>query len=257
MPRRFPLVRLYIPLLYLACVGLCCSTAIGQTEKDSKPDPKPDSKSKFYDPVVRDVEGWTVKLDPELLTPKNKTEGQRMLKALANHLQRVEFILPAKKVEQLKQISIWVEHDGTGTGLVYHPSARWLEKNGMDPRMAKHVHVPKIGHLLDPRQWAKHPYAIMHELAHAYHDQVLGFEDEEIIAAFKQAKKSRIYESVLAHNHVKVEHYSLTNHKEYFAESTEAYLGVNDFYPFVRAELKEHDPRMFSLQEKIWGKIGR
>ena len=75
MPRRFPLVRLYIPLLYLACVGLCCSTAIGQTEKDSKPDPKPDSKSKFYDPVVRDVEGWTVKLDPELLTPEEQNRG--------------------------------------------------------------------------------------------------------------------------------------------------------------------------------------
>ena len=25
--------------------------------------------------------------------------------------------------------------------------------------------------------------------------------------------------------------------------------------PFVRAELKQHDPRMFRLQEKIWGKI--
>ena len=36
---------------------------------------------------------------------------------------------------------------------------------------------------------------------------------------------------------------------------TETYLGVNDFYPFVRAELKEHDPKTFQLMEKIWGKI--
>ena len=97
----------------------------------------------------------------------------------------------------------------------------------------------------------------MHELAHAYHDQVLGFNQAEIIAAFEQAKKTQIYESVLAHDHRKVKHYALTNHKEYFAESTESYLGVNDFYPFVRAELKEHDPRMFALQEKIWGPVGR
>ena len=243
-------LSLTIGVLFLA--GFCslvCSTAMGQSENDPKPE--------FPDPIVRKVEGWTVKVDPELLTPENKTQGQRLLKALANHLQRVEFILSAEKVKQLKQISIWVEHDGTGTGLVYHPSERWLERNGMDPRLAKHVHVPKVGHLLDQDQWAKHPYAIMHELAHAYHDQVLGFDDAEIIAAFDQAKKAKIYDSVLAHNHVKVKHYSLTNHKEYFAESTEAYLGVNDFYPFVRAELKEHDPRMFSLQEKIWGRIGR
>jgi len=224
-------------------------SACGQTESDQAPE--------FYDPVVRDVEGWTVKADPALFLEENKTDGERVFKALANHLQRIEFILPAEKVEELKQISIWVEHNGTGRGLVYHPSPKWLAANGMDPRMARHVHVPKVAHLLDASQWAKHPYAIMHEFAHAYHDQVLSFDNDEIIAAFKQVKKAKIYDSVLAHNHQNVEHYGLSNHKEYFAESTESYLGVNDFYPFVRAELKQHDPRMFSLQEKIWGKVGR
>ena len=247
MKRIFPFV---VAFLFLTCMSVG-STAWGQAETVQE------SATEHYDPVVRDVEGWTIKVDPELLTPKNKARGQRMFKALANHLQRVEFILPAEKVKELRKISIWVEYAGVGRGLVYHPSSQWLEKNGMDPRMAKHVHVPNVDHLLNPNQWAKHPYAIMHELAHAYHDQVLGFNDAEIIATFRQAKKAKIYESVLAHNHVNVEHYALTNHKEYFAESTESYLGVNDFYPFVRAELKEHDPRMFSLQEKIWGRIGR
>ena len=241
--------QIFLLSIFLFTATQLDSTVWGQADAVQGPE--------HYDPVVRDVEGWKIKVDPQLLTPENEARGQRMFKALANHLQRVEFILPAEKVKQLQEISIWVEFDGNGTGLVYHPNPRWLAKNGMDPRMAKHVHVPKVDHLLDRNQWAKHPYAIMHELAHAYHDQVLGFDDEEIVAAFRQAKKTKIYESVLAHNHKKVEHYSLTNHKEYFAESTESYLGVNDFYPFVRAELKEHDPRMFDLQEKIWGKIGR
>jgi len=39
----------------------------------------------------------------------------------------------------------------------------------------------------------------------------------------------------------------MTNAKEYFAESTEAWFGVNDFYPFVRAELKQFDPEMHAL----------
>jgi len=39
---------------------------------------------------------------------------------------------------------------------------------------------------------------------------------------------------------------------EYFAESTEAYFGTNDFYPYVRSELKEHDPNMFNLLGTIW-----
>ena len=209
----------------------------------------------FYQPVVKDIEGWKVKVDPALLIAENKRDGERMLKALANHLQRVTFILNPEKVAQLQTISIWIERDGKGRGLVYHPSKRWLKENGRNPAMARHVHVPKMQHILDARQWAKHPYAIMHELAHAYHDQVLGWDDPDIIAAFEQAKETKIYENVLAHDHQTVKHYALTNAKEYFAESTEAYLGVNDFYPFVRSELKIHDPRMFSIQEKIWGKI--
>ena len=40
--------------------------------------------------------------------------------------------------------------------------------------------------------------------------------------------------------------------QEYFAEGTEAYFYRNDFFPFVRAELKEHDPDLFALLEEIW-----
>ena len=43
--------------------------------------------------------------------------------------------------------------------------------------------------------------------------------------------------------------------KKFFAEMTESYVGVNDFYPFVRAELQEHDPKTYALMEKIWGKF--
>lgn len=45
----------------------------------------------------------------------------------------------------------------------------------------------------------------------------------------------------------------LTDHQEYFAERTEAYFYRKDFYPFVRAELKEHEPLLHELLVKIWG----
>ena len=48
-------------------------------------------------------------------------------------------------------------------------------------------------------------------------------------------------------------HYGRTNRMEYWAESTEAYFGVNDIYPFVRAELREHDPQMVRFIERYWG----
>ena len=47
-------------------------------------------------------------------------------------------------------------------------------------------------------------------------------------------------------------HYALTNHKEFFAEMTEAYFGVNDFFPFNRAELKEAEPEIHALLSAVW-----
>jgi len=84
---------------------------------------------------------------------------------------------------------------------------------------------------------------------------VLSFDNPEIIEVFDAVKEQGIYEEVLLYTGKKVKHYGLSNHKEYFAESTEAYFGVNDFYPFVRAELNEHDPAMYALLEKIWGRV--
>lgn len=205
--------------------------------------------------IIRDVEGWSVSIDPAMLNDANRSTGELALKALANHLQRVRFIVSAERVEQLQKLPIWIDWHHELGNMQYHPGRSWLTEHGYDAELVKHVHIPRASQLLDPRQWAKHPYCILHELAHAYHDQVLGFEDPAIKETFRLMQEQGIYEEVLSHTGRKVRHYALSNHKEYFAESTEAYFGVNDFYPFVRAELKEHDPRMFRLLESIWGEV--
>jgi hypothetical protein len=211
---------------------------------------------KFADPVERKIEGWTVKVDPKLLAAENESLAQQSLEALANHLQRIKYIVPEDRLARLRELPIWLdlEHPKLAN-MQYHPSREWLISHGHDPRLARHVHIPRARELLDRGMWAKHPYVVLHELAHAYHDQVLGFDDAEIIAAYDIAKERGIYDKVLLYTGRTVRHYGLTNHKEYFAEATEAYFGVNDFYPFVRAELKQHDPGMFGLLEKLWGPV--
>jgi len=82
-----------------------------------------------------------------------------------------------------------------------------------------------------------------------------GFQNKAVLGAYKKAKAKGTYKKVLLYSGQTVKHYGLTNQMEYFAECTEAYLGVNDFYPFVRAELNEHDPGMFKLLKKIWGEV--
>jgi hypothetical protein len=217
-----------------------------------------DDEKKFYDPIVKKLEGWTIKVDPKLLKNDNNELKSQVFTALANHLQRIKYILPEAKVKALQKLPIWLDHHYEPLGsMQYHPGVTWLRANKHDPRLVKHVHIPRAKALLNRGQWAKHPYVILHELAHAYHDQVLenGFQNKAVRDAYKKAKAKGAYEKVLLYSGRTVKHYGLTNQMEYFAECTEAYLGVNDFYPFVRAELNEHDPGMFQLLKKIWGEV--
>ena len=46
--------------------------------------------------------------------------------------------------------------------------------------------------------------------------------------------------------------YAITNDKEYFAETSEAYFGINDFYPFNKQELQDYDPLMYRVLTNVW-----
>jgi hypothetical protein len=214
-----------------------------------------DSTPKFPKPIVEKIEGWTIELDPALKAPDQRKFLLDVKKAMANHLQRIVYILPPEKTKALRKLPIRIDLEHKLTNMQYHPAKQWLIANGHDPSLEKRVHVPRARNLLSRGTWAKHPYVILHELAHAYHDQVLGFGNPEVLKAYNRSEKEGLYERVLLFRGGKTRHYARTNHKEFFAEMTESYLGVNDFYPFVRAELKEHDPETFALMAKIWGKI--
>lgn len=244
------------PIVGVWIILFCCVFAVGAEPIAKAEKPTEGEQSPFYDPIEKTIEGWTIAVDPKLFEEENAKVREQAFKALANHLQRVEFILPQDRLTELKTIRIWLDLDHPKIrGMQYHPNRGWLMSHEHDPRLVKHVHIPQAKELSNRQMWAKHPYVVLHELAHGYHDQFLDFDHAEIVATFKQAKEQGLYEDVLLYTGKKVRHYALTNHKEYFAESTEAYFGVNDFYPFVRAELREHDPKMHALLEKIWGPV--
>ena len=85
-----------------------------------------------------------------------------------------------------------------------------------------------------------------------------GFDNREIKAAYERAKASGVYEEVErwfgnGRPNTQERAYAMTNPMEYFAESTEAFFSRNDFFPFTRAELKQHDPQMEKLLVRLWG----
>jgi len=84
---------------------------------------------------------------------------------------------------------------------------------------------------------------------------VIGFEEPRILAAYEKFKQSGHGENVLLYDGTRTRHYALTDVKEFFAEFTETYFGLNDFSPFNRAELKTTEPEIYAVMECIWGPI--
>lgn len=210
-----------------------------------------------YDPVIREIEGWTVYVDPKLM-PGGSEElpGQKAMEMLGNHFQRIAILIPEEQLRKMRTCEIWLEHMHPHYGAMgYHPDEGWLLENKGDPRLEKKVHITNADALLSRYHMLKHPAVILHELAHAYHDIILGFDEPRILEGYERVMQAGLYDRNLLYNGDYVKHYGGTDHKEYFAESTEAYFYKNDFYPFVAAELKEHDPETFKLMEAIWGPL--
>lgn len=201
----------------------------------------------------RPLRGFDVRAHPDLLPEGASADlGARALDALERDLALVVDRAPAAAVAKLRRVPIYLSVDDPATPCAcYHPSAGWLERNGFDPAKARSVELASAGRFLEDR--ALQPSLVLHELAHALHDLHLGDADDRITAAFEAIRASGAYDEVLRASGHRSRHYALTNAKEYFAETSEAYLGVNDFWPFVRAELNEADPRGARLVAELWG----
>ena len=209
-----------------------------------------------FDPTdryeVRDIRGWNVLAHGGLLAGHPEL-ADRTLTLLTQQLDQVVRAVPAGAVGALRKVRIWVEEvEQHHPCMAYHPDAGWLRDRGMNPEKARGVEIADARNFL---AWtADQPWMVLHELAHGYLDRALegGFGNAEIRAAYDRALEAGPCDSVLRIGGEDERAYATTNAMEYFAEASEAYFGTNDFYPFVRAELRRHDPEMYALLEKLW-----
>jgi hypothetical protein len=205
---------------------------------------------------VRHIEGWTVLISEDLLKEKPEATEHAMA-MLTDHLKAIVRDLPAVAVAHLRTVPLWIspKYPDVPPHAEYHPNVDWLQKHGRNMQMAKGVEFTNVETF--DRATLRMPVFVSHELAHAYHDQVLGFGQAEIKAAYEHAKASGTYDHVGRFNgpdrpvtHERA--YAMTNEREYFAEDTEAFFGRNDFFPFTRDELEKADPEIFQILRKVW-----
>jgi len=237
-----------VPALLFAWIAPAPDAGVGKA-RPAPPKPR-DKPTTYYE--KRELRGWTLRVNRDLLDQKHARLFADVLAELDNHLYRIQRAVPARAVEKLRKAVLWLEYDNPrGRHAHYHPSAGWLKANSYNTDKVKGVEFGSAAGFL--RAVRHQPWMVLHELAHAYHDQVLGWDHPKVKAAYEAAKKSGTYEKVLIWNGRIGRHYAMTNHKEYFAENTEAYFGTNDIYPFVKAELKRHDPKIYAVLEELWG----
>lgn len=203
------------------------------------------------------IRGWRVHLHHQLWQD-SPAATKRMLQLMSGQLERVANVVPPVALKRLRAVPIWINptYEGVPPTGEYHGSATWLKRNNRDVAMAKSIEITNVDRFTFEN--TRMPYLMLHELAHAYHDQVLGFRHAKIRTTFESAKANGGYDSVKRFNGRKIIQdtaYAISNEKEYFAESTEAYFGKNDFFPFNRSELKDHDPAMHDLVAEVWGAV--
>lgn len=203
--------------------------------------------------------GWKIRFEKtfDAKSDLRVSKAQRILEA---DLTQISFSLPEKALEKVRQIPITVlEKRQCLQPHAFHIDPAWLKENcKFTEKMAQAlvgsqgtVILSDVEAFLDTR--SMQPSALLHELSHGFLAQL---ESEplakELMAAYEKAKKSGKYKKVLHYYGKKIDAYALTDIHEYFAEGSESYFGTNEFYPFVRPELKLYDPDLFRVLVKIW-----
>lgn len=225
--------------------------------------PTPDPRSPRR-PAVADsfrwrqerVRGWEIRIrDP---WPDSETPGpETALPLLDGQIRKVEELLPRRASRTLRKTVLWLSpaYPGVRPTAEYHPGAQWLRDNGRDPAMVKGVEFTDVPLLA--QEVVRMPVLLLHELAHAWHDQILGFDHPDVVAAWERNKQSgrldKVERRLFGRSDRPVErHYGLTNPQEFFAEMSEAWFDVNDFFPTNRRELVRTDPETARLVERLW-----
>ena len=197
-----------------------------------KKKPQPE-KTGFIEHSPVKLQGWTLQFDKRLLSGKHKPVGDQVRRMIDGKLFEITLLVSASRLKHLRDVPIWVDLDHPLRTAQYHPGAKWLRDHGHDPEMVKAVHIPDAGRLISLIKSNDQPAVMLHELAHAYHDRVLGFAYGPIRKAWDKIVASKKYEKVLHIRGRKVRHYALTNHKEFFAEMSEAFFDTNDFLSLI------------------------
>ncbi len=177
----------------------------------------------------------------------NGTWNTKPLAILSKALKKVNEVYPDKALDLFHRTFLYIEWNKPGALGLYvkgdkGPSSisnhiNCIELNGM-----KFVTENNNNKKLESNNAAT--LVLLHEFAHCYHHQILGWENGSIKNAYQNAKNKTIFD---------LKSYLMSSDKEYFAELTTAFLDKHYSIPKSKQEIKQKDVMGFALMESIWG----
>jgi hypothetical protein len=213
------------------------------------------------------IAGFQVLFSPALL--RDEASSARAHQFMRDQLDAVTRLVPPAALQQLRRVRLWLDLDASGSSraLAFYksppsiftasPAGRPTEHNfgygGFHGAMFLGIVFPNIVDAIAIGGVSRAPMIVLHELAHAYHHQVLGMWNPDIKQTYEAAKAKGLYRNASFWNgNVAPVGYAMSNEREYFAGLTEAYFGRNAQNPLDANELKSHDPDGFRLVERAW-----
>ncbi len=211
----------------------------------------------------------------KVMVTKRLQEGGPCLQCLDERLKAIAETVPAVHLGILHGVTIWIEtgKDGPVAPSIFENSSAFyvpLDTTfrptlyGLPGETRGGVVVIADRCLSGVNgKWATEiaPGYLLHEMAHAIHDRLLGYDESSVQAAYQRALDGKIYDAVPTRifdkqGQSRIERrpaYARTNEREYFAELSVAYLGQrNYYYPQTRDDLFDHDPVGYVLMDSFW-----
>ena len=199
----------------------------------------------------RDVDGWTVFINPQLAAQPGLCAA--MLKILNYKLHVIDHFTAAEAHPQLHEIPVWLEYGRKGPYVRYCGDHAQFGHEDLNPDKLGAIEVGDPQRMMD---WAMLQQSdMLHQVALAYYDRHAPKDSplrKKITAAYEQAKQGGKYQSVLRFDGQRLPLPAMASEKEYFAELMESYFLVNDHYPFIRCELKDQDPSGYAVIAGLW-----
>ncbi len=200
------------------------------------------------------IAGFVVLAAPQVVEPPEDFE-RSPLQVLEGELKTIGRIVHAQALAELRKLTIWAEWDevqalgngrsGKALAVYYGGSQRGMLAAGMNPLKANNITILSTRDLTREHQPGNDSKrcVLLHEMVHAVHHKILGFDNPKVVAAYQQA---------LERGKLERGSYAATNPAEFLAEMSCAYLDRLQYFPRDREELRKHDPATYQLMATIW-----